>query len=228
MIHRLPHWVLTDKNPAFYDSESLTAVKMTARLYAKMQELVDDYNKFVDIINDEIELFTSSSNAEIEDFKFGIRQEFQDFIDLVELKLNEQDDEILQAVNFMKQNLSNSITNLILEMKANGEFNEAIETALADLVRVQLNYLPEEQLYITNPIQEVVIYNEPEEQINILGASNNPSPDIDISGVEKTSNKVTEISSESTDDEYPTAQAVFEYVNDKVSTEIDEALGGEY
>ena len=50
-IRHLPHWVLTDLQPAFYDLESVTSVEETARLYAKMQELITLYNEFTDRIN---------------------------------------------------------------------------------------------------------------------------------------------------------------------------------
>ena len=39
-IKRLPDWVVTDTQKAFYDLESSTAIEQTARLYGKMQELV--------------------------------------------------------------------------------------------------------------------------------------------------------------------------------------------
>lgn len=229
MIIKLPHWVMTDDHPAFYDTESSSAIKMVAKLYYKMQELIEDYNKTVDNINDLIDLFTSSSNAEIEDFKAGIRQEFQDFIDIVELKLNTQDKEIEDAVKFMKDNLSYSITKLVLEMKANGEFNEAIMNALSEVLAVQVKYINEEQLYITNAVKDITAYNEENNELIIITPDSlNGSSNIDISGKEDKINKVQEISETSSDIQYPSAKSVYEYVNEKVSNEIDVALGGEY
>lgn len=54
-IKSLPNWVLTGTYPAFYDSESLTAIQQTARLWAKVQELITTYNEFVNTINEKIE-----------------------------------------------------------------------------------------------------------------------------------------------------------------------------
>ena len=51
MIKPLPKWVLTNEYPAFYDTESVTAIEMVAKLYGKMEELITTYNEFVDEIN---------------------------------------------------------------------------------------------------------------------------------------------------------------------------------
>lgn len=51
MIKPLPHWVLTNNQPAFYDTESVTAIEMVAKIYGKMEELVNAYNDFVDEVN---------------------------------------------------------------------------------------------------------------------------------------------------------------------------------
>lgn len=55
IIAPLPHWVLTDLQPAIYDNESVTAVQMVAKLYAKMQELITTYNEFADQVNAEMD-----------------------------------------------------------------------------------------------------------------------------------------------------------------------------
>lgn len=58
-IDNLPHWVLTDEHVAFYDNESLTAIRMVARLYVKMQDLISKYNLFYTdtekLVNDAID-----------------------------------------------------------------------------------------------------------------------------------------------------------------------------
>lgn len=43
-IKHMPNWCVTDKQPAFYDTESATAIEQTARVYGKMEELIDSYN----------------------------------------------------------------------------------------------------------------------------------------------------------------------------------------
>ena len=50
-VNLLPHWCITDLQPAIYDVESSTAIEQTGKLYAKIQELIKIYNEFVDAIN---------------------------------------------------------------------------------------------------------------------------------------------------------------------------------
>lgn len=47
-IPLLPEWILTGNSPAFYDSESLTAIQQTARLYGAVRELQQAYNDFTE------------------------------------------------------------------------------------------------------------------------------------------------------------------------------------
>ena len=70
----LPKWVLTDTRPAIYDVESATCVEQTAKVYAKIQELVNDYNLFVDEVNTCIEKFMNDTNADYECFKNEINK----------------------------------------------------------------------------------------------------------------------------------------------------------
>lgn len=112
-MQRLPHWVLPDKFPALYDTESATAIEMTAKLYGAMNGLIDEYNKFVDGVNAEIEKFESDTNKDNDTFKIAMAQQFQDFIDVVELKLQSQDKEIEDAFNYMKNNIAKTTADII-------------------------------------------------------------------------------------------------------------------
>lgn len=120
MIRKLPHWVITNRKPAFYDSESATAIEQTARLYGKMQELIDEYNSFVDTINKEIDIFMSSTRQNITEFKMSMEQKFSDFVKLVELKIDTQDQVIAEAVDYMKTNLPTTLNELLLELFESG------------------------------------------------------------------------------------------------------------
>lgn len=132
-MNLLPHWVITDKFPAFYDSESATAIEQTARLYKAMQELISEYNSFVDSINQHISDFEKSTKKDYEIFTTAIRQEFQDFIDVVELKIMSQDKKIADAISYMKTNLEITITKLVKEMKDNGELTQDLLDAFNEL-----------------------------------------------------------------------------------------------
>lgn len=139
-MHLLPHWVLTDKNPAFYDSESATAIEQTAKVYAAMQELITEYNKFADCVNSHIEEFINDTNADYEEFRTGVHQEFQDFIDTVELKMKSQDANIEDAINYMKTNLNSAITELVEHMRESGELSNDILAAFEELENSIMNF----------------------------------------------------------------------------------------
>jgi hypothetical protein len=87
MIKRLPAWCIINKFPAFYDIESATAIEQTARIYGKMNELVESYNKFATELTDTVNHFIDETESDCEVFKIAIRQEFQDFINVIDLKV---------------------------------------------------------------------------------------------------------------------------------------------
>lgn len=133
MIKLLPHWVLTDNHPAFYDTESRTAIQMVARLYGKMQELIEDYNTYIDQINQIITDFEEDFNSGVEEFKEEINGIISDFtatinekvagqdlaIETFESYVNgqiaSQDEVIADAVNYMKTNLTQIVTDLFTQ-----------------------------------------------------------------------------------------------------------------
>ena len=90
----LPKWRLTNPFPSFLDSESGTAIEQTAKVYAAMQQLIDEYNAFVDSVTAQINEFTATTKADHEEFETALRQEFQDFIDTVDLKMSQQNAKI--------------------------------------------------------------------------------------------------------------------------------------
>lgn len=133
-MNLLPHWVLTDKFPAFYDSESKTALEQTARVYAAMQELITEYNKFVESVNGAITDFDTSSTKEYEIFTTAMSQKFQDFIDVINLKIKSQDLTIKESVDYLKTNLYNSLESLFVEMKNNGTLDLTVQKSITSLL----------------------------------------------------------------------------------------------
>lgn len=65
-IELLPPWVETGIQPAFYDKESGTVLQQTARMYAKVNELIASYNQFAEhidtTVDDYIERFNELYN----------------------------------------------------------------------------------------------------------------------------------------------------------------------
>lgn len=120
-MKRLPHWVLTDTFPAFYDSESATAIEQTAKLYGAMQELIDEYNQFVDDVNAHIEEYETNMNADFETFKANVNATMYAFIASInskineqDTKINEQDTKINDTIDYIKNTLLKRTEELIL------------------------------------------------------------------------------------------------------------------
>lgn len=155
-IDLLPAWTLTNFQPAFYDSESATVLQQMSKVYAKMQELLKDYNAFVNEINNTITDFQTGINKDFSCFKNCIIQTMNNYISTIDTKINlqdsniankfdEQDTIIANAINYMKDNIVQTTTDVI---------NQAIEngTIRADLL---LEY---------NPLNESLTFRiEPEE-----------------------------------------------------------------
>ena len=62
-IDFLPPWVETGIQPAFYDKESGTVLQQTARMYAKVNELVKSYNDFTEDINATVDDYIERFNT---------------------------------------------------------------------------------------------------------------------------------------------------------------------
>ena len=102
-IKELPEWAINQNHPAFYDTESKTAIEMSAQLHGKMNEVIEEFNNLEDD-NTKFKQDTEQANAEWkETTESAFRQEFQDFIDTVDLKVNGMQNEVkqeaLNAVN---------------------------------------------------------------------------------------------------------------------------------
>lgn len=118
-IRKLPKWCITDKFPTFYDTESATAIEQTAKLYGAVNEIIEDYNKFVDDTNKVIEDFEAGIIKDVDEFKVAMSQQFQDFIDVVELKIANQDKNIEDTLNQMKNEFMDYVTNINDEILVN-------------------------------------------------------------------------------------------------------------
>ena len=116
----LPKWVLTNKFPSIYDSESKTVLEQTAQIYGAMNDLITEYNSFADRTNQLITDFINSATQNQEQFEIAMRQEFQDFIDVIEIKVQQQQTEIDNAVSYMKDNIISTTSKIINDGIAKG------------------------------------------------------------------------------------------------------------
>lgn len=121
MIKPLPHWVLTNDYPAFYDTESVTAIEMVAKLYGSMEELITDYNHFIDNIEELDREFEEGLIEDFNDFKDQIQALLDGYIALVNNKIEDQDQDIADAISYMKTNLIQTAETLFAEYLETGK-----------------------------------------------------------------------------------------------------------
>ena len=86
----LPKWILTNPLPSLYDAEAGSASAMAKAAYEAVNGIITEYNSFVDSANKKIEEFTGTTKEEYQLFAVALRQEFQDFIDVISLRYKEQ------------------------------------------------------------------------------------------------------------------------------------------
>jgi len=147
-IRQLPYWVLTDLQPAFYESESGTVLQQLSRMYPKIQEIINRYNDFVRDVNRYIEEFETGIIKDFECFKNCITKTMTDYIESIDMKVNiqdstiaeaierqdkaisdkfdEQDTAIANAINYMKDNIIATTENIINQAIASGDLNIGI------------------------------------------------------------------------------------------------------
>lgn len=71
---RMPIWNYPGKRPAFQDTESLTVIEATAKVYAALNELIDDYNNFYKEVNQKYAELTEATSEEIQNFKDNVEK----------------------------------------------------------------------------------------------------------------------------------------------------------
>lgn len=123
MIELLPKISICGNYAMKFDTESKTALELNAMTYGKMNELITTINEFVDSVNKKITDFNNDANADREVFEIAMRQEFQDFIDVVEIKYQAQE-----------QVIDNKIAACIREVNAKvAECERAVDAFIAEV-----------------------------------------------------------------------------------------------
>lgn len=122
-MNLLPKWVLPPTLPSIYESESFTSLEMVSKLYGAMNELITECNNFVTSATEKMETFTAETEEQYNSFAVGLRQEFQDFIDVINLKCTAQQNEINTAIANM-------------EKIAKREVNAAIESGAIEVTTI--------------------------------------------------------------------------------------------
>lgn len=161
MITQLPKWALVNKFPALYDTESVTAVEQTARVYGKINELIESYNNYIELVNSEIKKFTEATDSNYEEFSKKIIKITEDFITTIDMKvvnfsrlmdenftaqnkeiserLAAQDNEIAAIYNTFRNDILNTVSTILAEMKESGELGDTILTSLTAVENAVVN-----------------------------------------------------------------------------------------
>lgn len=148
-ITPLPHWVLTNYQSAFYDSESGTVLQALARIYPKVEELITDYNNYVKQLDSYITDFANGLIKDFDCFKNCIIKTMTDYIETIDTKMSvqdtfiadkfneidttivnkfsEQDTKINDAIEYMKDNIVATATAIINQAIENGDLNVGFE-----------------------------------------------------------------------------------------------------
>lgn len=121
-LNILPVFKFPDTIPSVYDRESKTCIEMTAKVYNAMRELQLDYDKFI-----------TGTEEYQKEFESRIVKIMHDYIHSIDMKIDKQNLSIANAVEYMTTNLSQSITELLTEMKSNGELDTAITNAFDNM-----------------------------------------------------------------------------------------------
>ena len=120
MLELLPRWNLHANKATFYDTDSVTMLELASKLHGTMNELISEYNKFTDGLQTKINEFIESDGQEKETFKTALRQEFQDFIDVINLKIKSQDNIINSTKEYLNNNLEKTIKQTIYALFERG------------------------------------------------------------------------------------------------------------
>lgn len=134
-IPLLPLWVLPSVT-SVYDLESSTVSEMVPKVYGAMRNLIEDYNKFAEEINQTILTFTGSSNEEIANFKQTIEQRLICKFNDMDARYNEIKVELMRY--------SDAKISEIYDHYLNGYANQLINEKIASGdIEITLVYDPE-------------------------------------------------------------------------------------
>lgn len=135
----LPPIALTNNQPAFYDVESVTAVEMTSKMYAYLQNMVTDYNSFITEVNNELDNFEKSTNKNYDEFTKCVKDLMDNYIQSVDTKIDLQNKTINDAIKNQDKKIAdtiklqnNDIQNAVYYMKDNlvATVNEIFSSAI--------------------------------------------------------------------------------------------------
>lgn len=121
-VEFLPPWIETGLQPAFYDKESGTVLQQVARMYAKVNYLVEMFNRFSKDTTDYVNEFVDDTNAEIQRFEHDTTETVNDYIARFVALKDFVDD------YFDNLDVQQEINNKLDDMLEQGTLQEIIDT----------------------------------------------------------------------------------------------------
>lgn len=119
--------------PSQYEGESFTALELTAKSAAKINEIVEAFNKYVEKVDATIEDFKSGVNGDEELFRMEMAQKFQDFIDVIEIAYDAQNLKISESVEYLRANFKEYVEEQVRTLYESGELEENLLDAVGEL-----------------------------------------------------------------------------------------------
>jgi hypothetical protein len=114
----LPQWKLTLCDP-LYDTTSVSPTEMTAQVYAKTREVVEEFNKFSSEMEKAINKHIVDTTIDIQEFEKSITKIMNDYIKSIDIKIpmiiETVEGKILEAVELAKPTLIKALQEEIAE-----------------------------------------------------------------------------------------------------------------
>lgn len=129
----LPDWCLTGQKPAFYDTESATAIEQTAKLYGAIKTLIEESEKAINEIDKACKDFKTGVINDQETFKEDINTIMHNYIAMIDEKVKTQDKVIEENITYIRENITDGVDQILTEMKESGELDEIIGDTLDGL-----------------------------------------------------------------------------------------------
>ena len=115
------NFLLNGTQPAYHDKEALTAIQAISRIIGKVNEITGDYNSFRETLENHFNKFLSDSDNNDKVFRTALRQEFQDFIDIIDLKVRAIQNEVNTFEDDYEAQVSEEVKTLITKYVEEGK-----------------------------------------------------------------------------------------------------------
>ena len=125
-LNPLNHYAM--ESPAsIYDEEAMTALELAGRTAVKVNECVEAFNNHEEHTHQVIEEFKQDTSEDVAQFKQDTNEDVAQFKASVNDHIADQDQDIDEAVSYMKNNIRASTADELVSMRESGELDHIIE-----------------------------------------------------------------------------------------------------